>query len=200
VLRSHNPIPQNPKTSHHLTKQNQVSLISEKRPPQNRSLPFVGEPFTSDNPVAALGDFGHGWLGARGGQGIRSPPASVEMRLSTQHPRGRSLPETTQSRDPRWTSAPFKGPFAFSFSVTRLSLQGTSAPLGAATDEALKARNGSQSRSRVPLCPQCTGTSRKAAPTPHFPANSVQRGVRARGRQRARANQAAPPREAPPRD
>lgn len=56
-----------------------------------------------------------------------------------------------------------------SVSQTPASLQGSSTPLGAATDEALKARNGSLIRSLVPLCPQCTGTSRKAARPLIFP-------------------------------
>lgn len=153
--------------------------------------------------MAALVDFDCGWFGARGGVGTGDPVPSSRLRgvetVSTPPPRGRPLPKTTQPRDPRRTPAPLKGPLALRFSDTRLS-SGVLDPLGAANDDAPEARNGSLSRSLVPLCPQCTGTSRKAAPTPNFPANSVQRGGRARGRQRARANQAAPPREAPPRD
>lgn len=163
-------------------------------------LPFVGVPIHVRQPCGYARGFRPwvAWGTWRPGDPISSCLRGDET-VSTHQTPGRSLPESTRSRDPRRISVPFNGPSP-SVSQTPASLQGSSTPLGAVTDEALKARNGSLIRSLVPLCPQCTGTSRKAAPTPNFPANSVQRGARARDRQRARANQAAPPREAPPRD
>lgn len=170
---------------------------------------MASESSSRSSPAAALSSqglcglgSGQGWLGARGGEGTGdgSPPRDPLCREST-HPTPGLAPSCEvrdsmvgngsefieQAPRPQFLRGPplFRGPVP---------------PWGRRLTTLRRRETALQAARWVPLSPQCTGASRKAAPTPNFPANSVQRGGRARDRQRARANQAAPPREAPPRD